>query len=96
MHLRVALAIKKEIKKYLIGGFIIPIDYSPFISNIVHVSKPHDEIRCCTNFKDINKACPKDAFPLPSIDMIVDSTTCHEILFFINVFSSYNQIRINK
>jgi len=75
MHPKVALTIKKEIEKYLVACFIIPIDYSPWISNIVPVAKPNGEIRYCTNFRDINKAYPKDAFPLLNIDMIVDSAT---------------------
>lgn len=45
---------------------------------------------------DINKACPKDAFPLPNIDNIFYSIPGHEILSFMDGFSSYNKIRINK
>ena len=96
MHPRVAVTIKKKIEKYIVASFIIPIDYSPWIYNIVCTTKPNGEIICCTNFRDMNKVCPKHVFPLPSIDMIIDSITCHEILSFMDGFFSYNQIRIKK
>jgi hypothetical protein len=46
----------------------------------------------CVDFTDLNKACPKDSFPLPRIDTLVDSTSEYELLSFMDVFSSYNQI----
>lgn len=49
----------------------------------------------CTDFQDLNKASLKDDFPLPNIDMIVDSTAGHALLSFMDGFSGYNQIFIN-
>ena len=49
----------------------------------------------CVDFTDLNKACPKDSFPLPRIDQLVDATSGHEILSFMDAFSGYNQIRMN-
>ena len=46
----------------------------------------------CVDFTDLNKACPKDSFPLPRIDQLVDSTVGHKLLTFMNAFSGYNQI----
>ena len=46
----------------------------------------------CIDFTDLNKACPKDSFPLPHIDMLVDATVGHELLSFMDAFSGYNQI----
>ena len=46
-------------------------------------------------FQDINRACPKDSFPLPRIDLIVDTTTGHELLNFMDAFSGYNQISMD-
>ena len=46
----------------------------------------------CIDFTDLNKACPKDSFPLPRIDMLVDATTSRELLSFMDAFSGYNQI----
>ena len=47
------------------------------------------------DFIDLNKACPKDSFPLPRIDALVDSTSRYELLSFMDAFSSYNQIFIH-
>ena len=47
------------------------------------------------DFTDLNKACPKDSFPLPRIDALVDSTSGYELLSFIHAFSGYNQILIH-
>jgi hypothetical protein len=44
-------------------------------------------MRLCINFTDLNKACPKDPFPLPCIDQIVDSTAGFDVLCFLDVFS---------
>ncbi|KAH9287534.1 hypothetical protein KI387_031651, partial [Taxus chinensis] len=54
------------------------------------------KIRICIDFRDINKACPKDDFPLPSIDVIVDATTGFELLSLMDGFSGYNQIKISE
>ena len=100
MHPKVALLVKEELEKMLKAKVICSIDYLKWISNMVPVTKPpnplmiFDDIRICTNFKDLNKACPKDDFPLPNIDMILDLTTSHEILSFMDGFSRYNQIQI--
>jgi len=92
----VSLLVMKEIKKLLEVGFIRPIDYLEWMANIVPVKKPIGEIRVCTNLKDLNKACPKDDFPLPNIDMIIDSLAGYEMLSFMDGFSRYNQIRIKE
>ena len=46
----------------------------------------------CIDFTDLNQACPKDSFPLPRIDQLVDSTAGHKLLTFMDAFSGYNQI----
>ena len=48
----------------------------------------------CVDFKDLNKACPKDNFSLPKIDQLVDATMGHEMLSFMDAYSGYNQVRI--
>ena len=50
----------------------------------------------CVDFTDLNKACPKDSYPLPRIDQLVDSTARHKLLSFMDAFSGYNQIRMDK
>ena len=48
------------------------------------------------DFTNLNKACPKDSFPLPRIDQLVDSTARHKLLTFMDAFSGYNQIKMTK
>ena len=48
------------------------------------------------DFTDLNRACPKDSYPLPWIDVLVDSTTRHRLLNFMDAFSGYNQIKLDK
>ena len=86
MHPKVALLVKAEVEKMLEAKVIRPIDYSEWISNMVLVTKPSGDIKICTDFRDLNKACPKDDFPLPKIDMIVDLTTGHKILSLMDGF----------
>ena len=50
----------------------------------------------CVDFTDLNKACPKDSYPLPRIDQLVDSTMGHKLLSFMDAFSGYNQIRMDE
>ncbi|XP_014493154.1 uncharacterized protein LOC106755497 [Vigna radiata var. radiata] len=56
------------------------------------VKKPNGKWRMCTDFTDLNKACPKDTYPLPSIDGLVDGVSGYEILSFLDAYSGYNQI----
>lgn len=69
MHPHVSLLAKEELEKLLSAKFIQAIDYAKWISNIVRMSKHDKSIRVCTNCRDLNKACPKDDFPLPYIDI---------------------------
>ena len=48
----------------------------------------------CVDFMDLNKACPKDSFPLPRIYQLVDSKAGHKLLTFMDAFSGYNQIKM--
>ncbi|XP_019250965.1 PREDICTED: uncharacterized protein LOC109229871 [Nicotiana attenuata] len=56
------------------------------------VKKKNEKWRMCVDFKDLNKACPKDSFPLPHIDQLIDATAGHELLIFLDAYSGYNQI----
>ena len=71
-HTEVEAQIVQEVKKLLTAGFIKPIQHPKWLSNIVPVKKKNGQIRCCVDFRNLNKACPKDEFPLPNIDLLVD------------------------
>ena len=83
---------KKEIQKQLSVGFILVVQYPEWLANVVHFPKKDDKVRVCVDLRNLNKASPNDDFPLPHIDMLVDSTVGHAMLSFMDEFSSYNQI----
>ena len=60
------------------------------------VKKANGKWRMCVDFTDLNKACPKNSFPLPRIDQLVDSTAGHKLLTFMDAFSRYNQIKMDE
>ena len=68
------------------------MQYPDWLANVVFVQKTNGKPCVCVDFTDLNKVCPKDSFPLPHIDRLVDSTAGHKLLTFLDVFSSYNQI----
>ncbi|KAL0316921.1 UNVERIFIED_CONTAM: Transposon Ty3-G Gag-Pol polyprotein [Sesamum radiatum] len=85
-------AIKEEVDKMLQAGYIRPVQYPEWLANVVLVPKPNGKWRLCIDFTDLNKACPKDPFPLPRIDILVDSTSGCEMLSFLDAYQGYNQI----
>ena len=68
------------------------LKYPEWLANVVHVPKNDGKVRVYIDFQDLNKASSKDDFLLPHIDMLVDSTTGHSMLSFMDGFSRYNQI----
>lgn len=56
------------------------------------VKKASKKWHLCIHFTDLNKACPKDSYPLSRIDQLMDATSGHQLLSFKDAFSSYNQI----
>uniref|UniRef100_A0A2N9GMR1 Uncharacterized protein n=1 Tax=Fagus sylvatica TaxID=28930 RepID=A0A2N9GMR1_FAGSY len=70
--------------------------YPDWLANVVMVKKNTGKWRMCVDFTDLNKACPKDSFPLPRIDQLVDSTAGHKLLTFMDAFSGYNQIVMDE
>ena len=76
--------------------FIREVYYPDWLANVVMVKKANGKWRICVDFTDLNKACPKDSYLLPRIDQLVDSTTSHKLLSFIDAFSRCNQIRMDE
>ncbi|XP_050256164.1 uncharacterized protein LOC126701820 [Quercus robur] len=89
-------AIAEEVRKLLKTGFIREVYYPDWLANVVTVKKANGNWKMCVDFMDLNKACPKDSYPLPWIDTLVDSTARHQLLSFVDAFSGYNQIRMDE
>ena len=77
-------------QKLLAVGFIKPIHHSRWLSNIVLVKKKNGQIRCCVDFRNLNKARPKDEFPLLNMDLLIDSAARSAMFSFMDGFSGYN------
>ena len=89
-------AIAKEVRKLHEASFIREVYYPYWLANVVMVKKASGKWRLCVDFTDLNKASPKDSYPLPQVDVLVDSTAQHQLLSFMDAFSSYNQIRMHE
>ncbi|XP_056685737.1 uncharacterized protein [Spinacia oleracea] len=86
------LAAAAEVKKLMDAGFIRPCQYPDWVANVVLVPKPNGTWRMCVDYTDLNRACPKDSFPLPKIDRLVDSTVGHAMMSFMDAYSRFHQI----
>ncbi|PKA50135.1 hypothetical protein AXF42_Ash020375 [Apostasia shenzhenica] len=73
-------AIKEEINKLLGAGYIREVQYPKWLTNVVMVRKANGKWRMCVDFRILNQACPKDTYPLPRIDTMVDRTFGYEII----------------
>ena len=74
--------------------FLAVTSYPQWVSNVVPVTKKDGKVRMCVDYRDLNRASPKDDFPLPHIDVLVENTTQHKIYSFMDGFSGYNQIKM--
>ncbi|XP_052113192.1 uncharacterized protein LOC127744804 [Arachis duranensis] len=88
--------VARQTANLLEAGFIREVDYSTWLSNVVLVKKHNGKWRMCVDYSDLNKACPKDCFPLPNIDALVDAAACYRYLSFMDAYSGYNQIPMHR
>ena len=89
-------AIAEKVQTLLDADFIREVYYPDWLANVVMVKKVNGKWRMCVDFMDLNRAYPKDSYPLPRIDTLVDSTTRHQLLSFMDAFSGYNQIKMEE
>ena len=87
-----ASAVRDEVMKLKKAGAIKEAFYPEWLTNTVVVKKKTGKWRVCVDFTDLNKACPKDPFPLPRIDQLVDATIGHPRMSFLDTFQGYHQI----
>ena len=91
-HLDSHQVVQDEVDNLLKAGFIREIKYPEWLANVVEVPKKGGKWRVCVDYTDLNDTCPKDSFPLPRIDQIVDTSAEHGMLSFLDAFSGYHQI----
>jgi hypothetical protein len=89
-------AIKREIAKLLVAGFIKEVIHLEWVVNHVLVKKKNNEWRMCVDYTDLNKHCPKDHFRLPRNDQVVNSTAGCVLLCFLDCYSGYHQIALKE
>ena len=85
-------AVRDKVVKLKQAGAIKEVFYPKWLANTVVVKKKSGKWRVCVDFIDLNKACPKDHFPMPRIDQLVDATVGHSRMSFLNAFQGYHQI----
>ena len=86
--------IKAEVMKQFNAGFLDVTSYPQWVANVVPVPKKDGKVRMCVDYRDLKRASPKDDFPLPHIDILVDNIAQHKLFSFMDGFSGYNQIKM--
>ena len=89
-------AIDEEIVMLLATGFIEEVHHLEWCTNPVLVRKKSRKWRMCVDYMGLNKVCPKDLFPLPRIDQVVDSTSGCETLCFLDAYFGYHEIMMKE
>ena len=79
-------AIKEEVMKLKRAEAIKEVFYPEWLANTMLVKKKNGKWQVCGDFTDLNKACPKDPFPMPQIDQLVDATAGHPRMSFLDAF----------
>ena len=94
MEPEITSKVKEEVNRLLKAGFIRTTRYVEWISNIVPVMKKNGKLRVCIDFRDLNTATPKDEYPMPVVNLLVDRSAGHAIMSMMDGHSGYNQIWI--
>ncbi|XP_057426101.1 uncharacterized protein LOC130719494 [Lotus japonicus] len=89
-------AVQIETQKLLEGKFIREVQYPTWLANVVMMRKENGKWRMCTNYTSLNKVCPKDSYPLPNVDKLVDGASGNEMLSLMDAYSGYNKIMMYR
>ena len=87
-------AVRQEVGKLKEAEAIKEIFFLDWLANTVVVRKKSGKWRVCVDFTDLNRVCPKDPFPMPKIDQLVDATYRHLRMSFLDAFQGYHQIAL--
>jgi hypothetical protein len=89
-------SICEEVRKLLRAGFIEEVHHLVWLANPIIIPKANGKLRMCIDYTNLNKACPKDPYPLPRIDQIVDSTSGCDLVSFLDAYSGFHQIQMSR
>ncbi|XP_071708672.1 uncharacterized protein [Rutidosis leptorrhynchoides] len=81
-----------ELQRLVDASIMKKVKYQTWVANPVMVKKADESWRMCVDYKDINKACPKDNYPLPKMDCKVKSLSGFQFLSFLDAYRGYQQI----
>jgi hypothetical protein len=87
---------RNEVNKLLSARVIRDVTYPEWLANTVMVKKANGKWRMCMDFTNLNKACPKDEFPLPRIDSLVDAAATSKLMSLLDCYSGYHKIWMKK
>ncbi|GKC10583.1 reverse transcriptase domain-containing protein [Tanacetum coccineum] len=88
--------VTKEVEDWVKAGIVRQVRYPTWIHNPVLVKKSDGSCRMCIDFKDINKACPKDHYPLPEIDWKIESVMRFKYKCFLDAYKGYHQVQMYR
>ncbi|GJY30731.1 hypothetical protein Tco_0414226 [Tanacetum coccineum] len=88
------MAACKETYELTKAGILRKVKHQTWVANPVMVKKSNRGWRMCVDFTDINKACPKDCYPLPEIDWKIESLSCIRLKCFLDAYKGYHQIQM--
>ncbi|CAL2238067.1 unnamed protein product [Prunus armeniaca] len=95
MYMDTELKVKEEVERLLKAGFIRQAIYADWPANIVPVLKRKTgAVRICVDYINLNEASPKDEYPMPMADMLVDGAAHNQMLSFMDGNAGYNQIMV--
>ena len=84
--------VKDEVIKFKQIGAIKEVFYPKWLANTIVVKKKSGKRHVCVDFIDLDKPCPKNPFPMPRIDQLMDATVSHPRMSFLDAFQGYHQI----
>jgi hypothetical protein len=89
--------VKEEVDLLMQARFIQPCRYADWVSNIIPVEKKNTrKIQICVDFKNLNRATPKDEYLMPGADLLIDSASGNKVISFLDGNAGYNQIFLAK
>ncbi|XP_070019583.1 uncharacterized protein [Nicotiana sylvestris] len=92
----ISVKIKEEVTKQLDTNVIRVTRYPTWLSNVVPVPKKDGKTRVCVDYRDLNKASPKDNFPLPNIHILINNCAKQEIGYFVDCYAGYHKILMDE